>query len=143
MSAVLKAAVLSAGLLFAAAGVASAQSCNEDIGALQQKRQAHIDALNKMSKAGNGKLDPIAACPRLRNLAAIEREMAAYMEKNQNWCSIPEQIVEQVKDGSGKTGQMAGQACKVAAEMRKMQQQQAAGGPVGGPAPMQLPRGPL
>jgi len=48
-----------------------------------------------------------------------------------------------VKEGSVKTGQMAGQACKVAAEMRKMQQQQASGGAVGVPAPLQLPRGPL
>ncbi len=143
MSAMPKAAALSVGVLLAAVAGASAQSCNEDIGALQQKRQAQIDALNKLSKAGNGKLDPAAACPRLRTLAAVEREMAAYMEKNQNWCSIPDQIVEQVKDGSGKTGQMAGQACKVAAEMRKMQQQQAAGGAVGGPPPLQLPRGPL
>jgi hypothetical protein len=141
----LKAAALSVGVLLAGVVGAAAQSCNEDIAALQQKRQGHIEALNKLSKAGNGKLDPIAACPRLRNLAALEREMAAYMEKNQSWCSIPEQIVEQVKDGSGKTGQMAGQACKVAAEMRKMQQQSAGGlgGPVGGPPALQLPRGPL
>jgi hypothetical protein len=97
-----------------------------------------------MSKAAQGKLDPIASCPRLRNLAAAEREMLAYMEKNQNWCSIPESIIEQVKGGGQKTEEVAGQACKVAAQMRKMQQQQAAGGQVmGGPPAPSLPRGPL
>lgn len=144
MSAIFKAAFLSMGLLLAGAAGASAQSCNEDIGQLQQKRQSHIDALNKMSKAAQGKLDPIASCPRLRNLAAAEREMLAYMEKNQNWCSIPESIIEQVKGGGQKTEEVAGQACKVAAQMRKMQQQQAAGGQVmGGPPAPSLPRGPL
>ena len=144
MSAIFKAALLSMGLLVAGVSGASAQSCNEDIGELQKKRQVHIDALNRMSKASQGKLDPIASCPRLRNLAAAEREMLAYMEKNQNWCSIPENIIEQVKGGGLKTAEVAGQACKVAAQMKKMQQQQAAGGPVmgGAPAPS-LPRGPL
>ena len=44
MSAIFKAAFLSMGLLLAGAAGASAQSCNEDIGQLQQKRQSHIDS---------------------------------------------------------------------------------------------------
>jgi hypothetical protein len=118
---------------------ALAQSCNEDLGAIQQKRNAQMEALNKMTKANGGKLDPIASCPRLRTLAALEREMLAYMEKNQSWCSIPDQIIEQVKTGSSRTAQVAGQACKIAAQARQMQQQQQSAGPA---APA-LPRGPL
>ena len=116
---------------------ALAQSCNDDIGALHQKRTTQLEALNKISKANGGKLDPVAACPRLRTLAALEREMLAYMEKNQSWCSIPDQIIEQVKTGSSRTSQLAGQACKIAAQARQMQQQSVA------PAAPPLPRGPL
>ena len=138
----LKAAVVSAALFAVSVSGASAQSCNEDIGEFQKKRNTHIEALNKMSKASKGKLDPIASCPRLRNLAAIEREMLAYMEKNQNWCSIPANIIEQVKGGAQKTGQVAGQACKIAAQARQMQQQ-GAQMQAGAPPPPALPRGPL
>ncbi len=134
---------LSVGLMLGAGGGVFAQSCNEDIGKLQQKRNGHIEQLNKLSKASNGKLDPIASCPRLRSLMSVEREMAAYMEKNQSWCSIPEEIVEQVKGSSQKTGQIADQACKFAAQARKMQQQQQGQMQAGAPPPPSLPRGPL
>ena len=122
---------------FGASG-ALAQSCNDDIGAFQQKRKTHMEALNKMTKAEGGKLDPVASCPRLRNLAAVEREMLGYMQKNQSWCSIPEQIIEQVKSGADRTSQIAGQACKIAAQASRMQQQQSQAAPT-----VALPRGPL
>lgn len=125
-----------AAFLALGATAALAQSCNEDIGAIQKKRNGHLEALNKMTKANGGKLDPVASCPRLRTLAALEREMLAYMEKNQNWCSIPDEIIEQVKTGSARTAEVAGQACKIAAQARQMQQQAA-------PAAPALPRGPL
>ncbi|MFN3889175.1 MAG: hypothetical protein ACK4MV_02170 [Beijerinckiaceae bacterium] len=127
-----------AAILVLGATGAMAQSCNDDIGGMQQKRNVQLEALNKITKANKGKLDPVAACPRLRTLAALEREMLAYMEKNQSWCSIPDQIIEQVKTGSARTSQIAGQACKIAEQARAMQQQQQSAAPA--PA---LPRGPL
>lgn len=133
-------AALAAFVAIGASG-ALAQSCNEDIGALQQKRNVQMGALSKITKANGGKLDPITSCPRLRTLASIEREMLAYMEKNQSWCSIPPEIIEQVKTGTARTSQVAGQACKLAAQARQMQQQGAAG--AAAPAAPALPRGPL
>lgn len=139
MSAMLKVAVIPAGLVLAFfASSAHAQSCNDDIGGFQEKRNVQLEALNKMTKANQGKLDPVASCPRLRNLAAVEREMLAYMQKNQGWCSIPDQIIEQVKTGASRTAEVAGQACKIAAQAR----QQQSGGGMAPPAPA-LPRGPL
>lgn len=129
---------LVAAFSLAASGAAFAQSCNDDIGGFQQKRNVQLEALNKMTKANEGKLDPVASCPRLRNLAAVERDMLAYMQKNQGWCSIPEQIIEQVKAGAARTAEVAGQACKIAAQAR----QQQSAGPLAAPAPA-LPRGPL
>ncbi len=133
---------LVAALVLGFCGAAFAQSCNDDIGKLQQKRNVHIEALNALSKAAKGKLDPIASCPRLRSLAGVEREMLAYMEKNQSWCSIPDAVIEQVKGGGQKTAQIADQACKFAAQARKMQQQQQGQMQAGAPPPS-LPRGPL
>ena len=66
--------------------------------------------------------------------------MLGYMQKNQSWCSIPEEIIEQVKTGANRTSQIAGQACKIAAQARQMQNQQSSGA---GPAAPSLPRGPL
>lgn len=129
----------------AAAPSSSASGCEADLGKLQSRRNAQIAELNALSKKG-GKLDPVAACPKLRGLSSIEQQMVGYMVKNQNWCNIPEQIVDNVKQGSGKTAAIAKQACGLAAQMKKMQSQQAAGGAAGGgfaqTAP-KLPAGPL
>ncbi len=122
-------------------------SCETDITKFQTKRQAQIAELNGLAKK-EGKLDPVAACPKLRSLATIEQSMLGYMEKNQNWCNIPDTVIENVKEGSGKTAGIAKQACGLAEQVKKMQkqqqQQQAAGGAPGfnTPAP-RLPAGPL
>ncbi|MDB5649736.1 MAG: hypothetical protein JWL62_1256 [Hyphomicrobiales bacterium] len=149
-----------AGVLFVAAGwtmsaraetaaeepaASSADSCEANIVKLQERRNGAIAELNKLSKKG-GKLDPVAACPKLRNLASVEQQMLGYMVKNQNWCNIPENAIDNVKEGSGKTANIAKQACGLAAQVKKMQSQQAAGGgsPFGGAsAAPKLPAGPL
>ena len=69
------------------------------------------------------------------------------MEKNQNWCNIPDQIISNVKEGSGKTAAVARQACNIALRIKRGQDQPAAGPRDGGPgfnvpAP-KLPAGPL
>lgn len=124
---------------------ALAQSCNDDIGKFQERRQAQIAGLNALNKKGAGKLDPIAACPKLRALSGIEDEMFKYMTKNKDWCNIPDDIMESVKEGKGKSANLAGQACKVAAQITKMKQLQARQQQEGaGAAPVQrLPAGPL
>lgn len=131
-----------AGLLWA--GDALAQSCQEDFQKLSQRRMGQIQVLNNLGKAGKGKMDPMAACPASRKLAAIEGEMLAYMEKNKEWCSIPDNVVDGFKQARAKTLQFSGQACAFAAKAKKMQEmqrQQAASG--GMMAPPKLPSGPL
>jgi len=134
-------------LTFASAGGARAQSCNDDLAKLGQKRGAQIEALNGIAKANKGKLDPIAACPRFRELASIEEQMLAYLTKNKDWCNIPDEFLNNFKTGSAKSAGMATQACAIAAKIKKMQKEQALGGGGGGggnlgPAP-KLPAGPL
>ena len=116
------------------------------MGRFQQKRNGAIQSINALVKGGKKKLDPMAACPKFRNLAAVENEMKTWMVKNKDWCSIPEDVIENMKQGFARTPQIAAQACNAAAQVRKMQQQggrQAQGGG-GAPAPaVKLPSGPL
>jgi hypothetical protein len=132
------------GLLLAVAGsqAAYAQSCQEDFQKLSEKRMGQIAVLNKLGKAAKGKMDPIAACPAARHLAAIETEMFNYIQKNKDWCNIPDQMVDNFKQQRAKTQGFAAQACAFAAKAKKMQEEAAAGGGVG-PQAVRLPAGPL
>lgn len=151
MSGALRRAAL-AGLIGAAAVAFSAPAfadCQEDIGKFNQRRMTQVTALNASAKKLKGKLDPVTACPQLRNLAATERQMADYMQKNKDWCSIPDDAINTIKQSAAKTGAIAGQACgaiakmkQMQAQMRKQQEMQAQQG-FGYQGPQKLPTGPL
>jgi hypothetical protein len=133
------------GLGLFVAGEAAAQSCQEDFGKLTARREAQIKSLNAMTGGGKRKLDPIAACPRLQALAAAERALIAYMEKNKDWCSIPDEVLANAKKGMGRTGGVAAQACKIAAQAKQMRARAQREAREGGGAPQvqRLPSGPL
>jgi hypothetical protein len=129
-------------LVLALAGSAFAVDCNQDIAHLSKKRQAVIDQLNQLAKGGKKQLDPIASCPKLRALAAAEREFVAYLTKNKDWCSVPDEALQNLSTSSTKTSEVANQACKVAEQIKKAQEQGATGG-AGQPPAQKLPTGPL
>lgn len=139
------AALVMAGLasLFASPAHAQSGSCQEDLAALQNRRMAQIAELNKMSKASKGPMNAALACPKLRSLSSIEGEFLAYIVKNKEWCSVPDEIVSQFKGTRAKTAATASKACAVAAQMKKSQDQQANGLPNGAPSGLRLPTGPL
>ncbi len=136
-----KAAVLGALALCLGGGVAHAMDCNEDIGNLTKKRQNVIDGLNKLAKGTKNQLDPVASCPKLKELVVAERALLDYLTKNKEWCSVPDNALENIGGSVQKSGAVAAQACKIAAQMKKAQEQQAAGG--GLPQGQKLPTGPL
>jgi hypothetical protein len=139
-----KAAVLVAfGAPLAVCGAALALDCNEDIAKLTKKRQGVIDQLNHQSKGAKNQLDPIAACPKLRALVSAESELVAYLTKNKEWCSVPDEALANINASSAKSGTVANQACKVAAQMKKAQQQQQSAGALSAPPGQKLPTGPL
>ena len=115
-------------------------NCETEMMRFQERRQTQIESLNKLVAAGKGKVDPVATCPRLRSLVAVEGEMRAWMLKQKSWCNIPDEVVESMKEGTAKTSQIAERACEAAAQMKR--QQQAPAG-MGAPPPMKLPTGPL
>lgn len=126
----------------AAAGTARAADCNADVAAMTKKRQDIINSLNQLAKgAKNHQLDPVQACPRLKALVGVERDLLAYLTKNKEWCNIPDDAVANITASADKSGSVAGQACKIAAQMKKAQEQQATGG--GLPQGQKLPSGPL
>lgn len=134
--------LLTAGVPLLASTAAFAFDCNEDIGKLTKKRQGIIDQLNRQAKGTKNQLDPVTACPKLRALVAAEGQLVAYLTKNKDWCSVPDEALANIKASSSKSGAVANQACKVAAQMKKAQEQQAAGGANAPPA-QKLPTGPL
>jgi hypothetical protein len=137
-----KAAFAVAALIpFVGCGAAYAADCNQDIGALTKKRQGIIDQLNKLAQGGKKQLDPVAACPKLRALVAVEQELLAYVTKNKDWCAVPDEAFQNISESTGKSGKVANQACTVAAKMKKAQEQQASGA-LNAPQP-KLPAGPL
>jgi hypothetical protein len=128
-------------LVLALATPALAQStCETEMKKIRDKHDAIVASLNAMKKSG--KLDAVAACPKLRLLASIENEWVVYMTKNKDWCSIPDDALTNMEANKTKTTAFAGQACSVAAKNKKMKEQQAAGG---GQQQQQLklPSGPL
>ena len=126
-----------------AAPAAAQQSCQDDFQRLSQKRMAQIEVLNRLGKAGKGKMDPTAACPASRNLLGVETEMLNYMTKNKDWCNIPDNVLEGFKAARAKTQNFSSQACTFAAKVKQMQQQQREQAANGGAAPQKLPAGPL
>lgn len=123
----------------------SESGCNADMAKFQQRRNAAVAQINVLVNGGKSKkIDPNAACPKFRNLAAVETQMKNWMIKNKDWCAIPDNVIDDMKAGFAKTPQIANQACNAAAQMKKMQNAQAGGG--GGPAAapsVKLPTGPL
>ena len=119
-----------------------AQSCAEDLQKLAQRREAELAIINGMVKSAHGKqLDPAVFCSKSAGLNSAENAMIAYMEKNKDWCQVPDEAVAQLKANHAKSLAFTAKACNVAAQMKKMKEQQAQGG---GPQQAQpLPAGPL
>ncbi|MGH6853094.1 MAG: hypothetical protein ACREDJ_07875 [Methylocella sp.] len=137
-----KAALAATALIpFVSCGAAYADDCNQDIGALTKKRQGIIDELNKLAQGGKKQLDPVASCPKLRALVAVEHELLVYLTKNKDWCAVPDEAFQNVSASNGKSRKVADKACAVAAQMKKAQEQQASGA-LSGPQ-QKLPAGPL
>jgi hypothetical protein len=123
-------------LAFAAVAPTFAGDCNTDIGKLMKARQSIIDKLNKLvATAPKHQLDPTTSCGSLRELAAAERELTAYLTKNKDWCQVPDSAVANIEASAKKTATIAGNACRVAEQIKKNQDALGTG-----PA---LPHGPL
>lgn len=94
-------------------------SCADGVKGLTEKRLAAVASLNALAKSGKGKLDPIAACPKLKTLVVLESQLNDYLVKNKDWCQIPDDVINNLAASRAKTQKFAGQACNVAAQIVK------------------------
>jgi hypothetical protein len=130
------------GAVGAAAPALADQSCGDDLQRLAKNREAALAGINGVVVAARGKqLDPALFCSKSGPLNQAEGAMLAYMEKNKDWCQIPDEAIEQLKAAHVKTISFSNKACTVAAQMKKMKEQAAQGG--GAPQAQALPAGPL
>jgi hypothetical protein len=130
--------VLALSLAFAAAVAGPARAdCGQDMQKLAQARNAELEKVNAFAKAAHGKpLDPEAFCAKSAGLLKAESAIIAYMEKNKDWCSFPDEAIDNLKTSHAKNASFNAKACQVAAKIKKMKEQQAA-------QAQPLPRGPL
>lgn len=131
-----------------AAPAFAAQDCGGDLQKLAQRREAALASINGLVASARGKkLDPEIFCVRSAPLNAVESEMIAYMEKNKDWCQVPDEAIANLKATHVKSVGFAAKACGVAAQIKKMKAQAeknaAAGGAGGQPQAQPLPAGPL
>ena len=117
------------------------QSCGEDIKRMTEKREVELKRVNTLVASYKGKpIDPAQFCSQSAGLNTAETALIAYMEKNKDWCGVPDEIINGLKANHVKSLAFTAKACSVAAQMKK---QQAAGGGNGAPQAPALPTGPL
>ena len=117
--------------------------CGSDMQKLAQDRNVELQRVNDFAKAAHGKpLDPTLFCVKTVGLLHAESAMIAYMEKNKDWCSFPDDAIENLKTAHAKNAGFNARACTVAEKIKKMKEQAAQGGG-GGPQAQPLPAGPL
>ncbi|MBV9290450.1 MAG: hypothetical protein JO288_21975 [Hyphomicrobiales bacterium] len=115
--------------------------CAQDMQKLAQARNAELEKVNAFTKAAHGKpLDPAMFCVKSRGLLVAEQALVAYMEKNKDWCSFPDEAIHNLKESHVKNAAFNAKACQVAEKIKKMKEQAAQGG---GPMQQPLPAGPL
>jgi hypothetical protein len=137
--------------LGASTAFAMPESCN-DFQKVSAPRNSIMAQLNAFKKK---KPTAAQACSLLSRLVSTEQKIMTWMIANKDWCQIPEEQITGLKQASGQSVTVRGQACNAAsqqakqiAQMRRQQQmqqrQQQSGG--GGQAPgagVKLPQGAL
>lgn len=118
-------------------------SCADDLKKLTDRRVVVLNDINGMaaeSKKTKKPLAPDVFCGKARVLNAAEDALLAYMVKNKDWCGVPDEVIASLKASHAKSVEFGGRACVAAANMKKAQEQQAAGA---APQAPPLPAGPL
>ena len=115
--------------------------CGQDMQKLAQARNVELQKVNDFAKSYHGKpMDPAQFCAKSEGLIHAESALIAYMEKNKDWCSFPDEAIDQLKTNHAKNAGFNAKACTVAAKIKQMKEQAAQGG---GPQAQPLPAGPL
>jgi hypothetical protein len=114
-------ALLATGALLVATAPASAQVCQEGA-KLIRERQTIVQQLNKAG-GKDKKLDPRMACGAFGKLVANGEQSLKWLETNKDWCQIPDDVAQNLKQEHDKVKDIRTQACQAAAKFEQMQKQ--------------------
>jgi hypothetical protein len=127
-------------VLLAATSAPAFADCGQDMQKLAQVRNVEMQKVNEFAKSFHGKpMDPAAFCAKTVGLLHAEQALIDYMSKNKDWCSFPDEAINNLKTSHAKNVGFNAKACQVASQIKKMKEQAAQGGPQAQP----LPAGPL
>lgn len=122
------------------------------LGVLMQDRMKIIERIQAFK---DKKPTAEEACAVFTRLSSVNKTAVQSLERDGAWCRAPENVAVSLKEQQGQIEQGKSNACKVAAEQKKMQNQQGAAGqgapqtgPLGGTGdvlggPVKLPQGAL
>jgi hypothetical protein len=132
---------LAAGFLSTTGPIVAQQSCGDDLKRLSDKRTVELNKINQSMLASKGKpMNAVLFCSQSGGLNVAEAALIAYMDKNKDWCNVPDEVIAALKANHVKSLAFGAKACAVAAQLKK---QQAAGAANSAPAAQPLPAGPL
>lgn len=125
---------------------AQASGCEKVAGFLNE-RKSLVDRINKLGKQPKA----ADACALLGKLAGNGSETLKWAEANKDWCQIPQNFLDGLKEDHGRVTKVRGQACSVAAKQAQMEKQaREGGGLLGGggggdilTGPVRIPQGAL
>ena len=123
---------LAAALMGAAAPASAQSTVCQQLGAHLTERKSLVQVVQGMS-ANNKKMDPKAACAAFGKLVTNGNTTLKWAETNKDWCQVPDQFIQGIKEDHDKIVKIRGQACSVAAKQTEMEKK-AASGQGGGPA---------
>ncbi len=143
-------AVMAAPVVASRPAAAQAEDCKPLV-KLMQERGVLLQRLNALN--AKKQKDPAQFCAIFQQLGAKITEVIPEVERNGSWCHVPDAVLPGLKSEQPKIAQARAQACKVAAEQKKMQeaarsQQQRGPGLMGGGdgivgGPVRMPSGAL
>jgi hypothetical protein len=104
---------LMAGSAVFGASAFAQQICGNDIARLTKAREVELDRINGVVRAAKGKrLDPAVFCPHAASLNSAENALIAYMEKNKDWCGVPDGVVSSLKANHEKSLAFSRKLCR-------------------------------
>lgn len=105
--------------------------CMKDFAKLRDEVEKHGAAVMAAQKA---KVALPEACRLLTVFAASQEKMLAYAKKNETWCGIPPQLIQQISLGHANVAKARTKVCQMAAQPQR-QQGPSLSDALGGPIP--------
>lgn len=105
--------------------------CMKDFAKLRDEVEKHGAAVMAAQKA---KVALPEACRLLTVFAASQEKMLAYAKKNETWCGIPPQLIQQISAGRANVAKARTKVCQMAAQPQR-QQGPSLSDALGGPIP--------